>query len=702
MTNIRHTLFGMTFLLIAWVNLVTIVNPVLGALAALGFLWSLSMLLGSRFANDRSMLETFIIGLLCGLSLLMLGGSAIYYFGSVTTLSLSLLLVAVLAISSIASKKTTATPCCPPAHSTGSGHPEEFEGWEGGRTATAAIIVLLALAAWWSHILPIEVIDAIRSPWDAVDPRILIAIAIATLVLITMIGRSVSKLTTTLLILLFASSLTIAVLIYTNGYGFDPFIHRATIEHIAEHGTITPKPMYYIGQYALELIGALIFALPIKLIDSLLVPLAAAFLIPLSAAAAIRTLGSNWRMMLIALFLLPLGAFISTTPQSLAYILTACLVLTSLPLLMNKIESKPYLGFLAILTLAILITHPLAGIPAAFYFVLVFISRINATRAIRVTLTSIITILGALALPLIFVWQSRASNLDIQFSLTNLSWDQLNLTGFLNNQFSSWFDLLYLVIDNHLWIVLILAIIGVIFARIEKLPHGLCSGLYAAIASLVSYLILTLALQFEFLIEYERTNYADRLLTMAIIFLIPYVSIALSEIWARLKEKPASLRLAYVLIATIVSTGMIYGAYPRHDNYARSAGFNVAQADFDAVYAIEEYADNVDYIVLANQATSSAALEAYGFAHYYHGDIFYYPIPTGGAMYNYFLEMTDEEPTAEVMNQAMDYAGVELGFFVVSEYWWESDTIIEHAKNEAIDWFALGDGAVTVFVFEKE
>jgi len=675
----------MSSLVLALVNLVSIQNSVLGILCALGFLYSLAQLFGSRLANDRSRLETSIVGLLSGLSLLMIGGSAIYYFGTVTSVSLSFLLIIVLIIGSVVSMKTSTTnrPDIKPM-------------------ITSAIIVLLALAAWWSHILPIEVIDSIRSPWEVVDPRILIAIAIAILVLIVMIGRSTSKLTVALLIFLFASSLTIAVSIYANGYGFDPFIHRATIEHIAEHGTITPKPMYYIGQYALELIGALVFALPIKLMDGLLVPLAASILIPLSAVASIKSLGSNWRMMLVALFLLPLGAFISTTPQSLAYILTICLVLLSLPLLMNKIKSKPYLGFLGVLTLAILITHPLAGIPAAFYFALVFISRINTTRTIQTTLISITTILGALAIPLVFVWQSLGSNLNIQFSLANLSWDQLNLTSFLSNNFNSWFDGLYLVIDNQLWIVLILAILGIAFARMEKLPREIYVGLYAAAGSLVSYLILTLTLQFEFLIEYERTNYADRLLTMAIIFLIPYVGIALSEIWSLLKEKPASLRFAYVLIATIISTSMIYGAYPRHDNYARSAGFNVAQADYDAVYAINEYADGAEYIVLANQATSSAALESFGFAHYYKTDIFYYPIPTGGPMYNYFLEMTDEEPTAEVMDQAMNYAGVELGFFVVSDYWWESDIIIEHAKNEAIDWFALGDGAVTVFIFESD
>lgn len=685
MTNVRHTLFGMTALLIAWVNLITIAHPMIGLVALIGFFLNLAWLFGSRFAYKQTKIEQFTIGLLSSLALVMLGGSALYYFGSVTVLNLSILLVAILAVGSLVAQK--------PDFADINDHARHMLG--GG------VIILLALIAWWSHIWTIEIIDAIRSPWLMVDPSILLAMGIAVITLIALIGRSVSKATIALTILVFAGALSVAVVIYTNGYGFDPFIHRATIEHIAQYGTITPKPLYYIGQYAVELIGTLIFALPIKLMDSLLVLILASTLIPLSAFATIRSLGANWRMLLAALFLLPLNAFISTTPQSLAYILTICLVLLSLPLLVNRISSRSYLAFLAILTAAILITHPIAGIPAAFFFALIFINQIDTTPAIQAILSAATTILAAIALPTVFIFQSLGSNLDIQFSLTNLAWDQLHLMAFFGNHYNAWLDLFYLIIDNHVWIVLILAIIGVIFARHEQLPRGICVSLYVAIASIVSYLILTLTLQFEFLIEYERSNYADRLLTLTIIFLIPYVGIALCELWARLEHKSASLRFLFVFIVTIMSTAMIYGAYPRHDNYARSAGFNVAQADYDAVYAIEKYAGDQNYIVLANQATSSAALDSFGFAHYYKDDIFYYPIPTGGILYNYFLEMTDNEPTAEVMNQAMDYASVELGFLAVSNYWWESDRIIEHAKTEAIDWFALDDGAVTVFVFEK-
>lgn len=685
MTPIRPTMLGMTSLILAWANLSTLSNPILGTICAIGFLWAIARLFGSRFFPTGDYTQQMIIGLLSGLSFLMIGGSIIYYVGSVTSISLSIVLTIILLTATLSARKPASDADKPISKN----------------NIVLIIIILLCLATWWSVLWSIEVTDSIRSPWLIIDPKILIPLSIAILSAITLITRSISKISVALLTLIFASSLTMAVSIYSLGYGFDPFIHRATVEHIAQFGTISPKPFYYIGQYALELISMLVFALPLKLTDNILVPLTASLLIPWSTYASIKVLGQNWRMLLTSLLLLPLGIFISTTPQALAYIFTVCLVILAMPLLMNKIESKIYLGFLGLLTLAILITHPLAGIPAGFFFALIFISRINTTKTIEITLTAITSILAAMSLPLIFVWQSLGSGLDIKFSLTNLSWDQLQLTSFFSNNYNSWLDGLYLVIDNYLWIIITLSIIGIIFALKERLPRGIYIGLYAAIASLISYLILTLTLQFEFLIEYERTNYADRLLTMAVLFLVPYVGIALSEIWLRLSSRPKSLQIGFVILISIMATSIVYGAYPRYDNYARSAGFNIGQADVDAVYAINDYANNTPYIVLANQATSSAALEAFGFAHYYHEDIFYYPIPTGGELYNLYLEMTDNEPTAEVMNQAMDLAGVELGFFVVNEYWWDSERIIEHAKNEAIDWFALGEGSVTVFIFER-
>lgn len=107
------------------------------------------------------------------------------------------------------------------------------------------------------------------------------------------------------------------------------------------------------------------------------------------------------------------------------------------------------------------------------------------------------------------------------------------------------------------------------------------------------------------------------------------------------------------------------------------------------------------YIVLANQAVSAAALKTYGFETYFNGDVFYYPIPTGGAMYELYLKMVNLGPTHQRAVEAMDLAGVDTAYFVVNDYWFLADKIIENAKREADDWVVIDNGATTVFEFQR-
>jgi hypothetical protein len=644
------------------------------------------VLFGSRILKNRTAIEKLSIGLIISICAIMLGGSAIYYFGTVNELSLSILLVIILLVASLISEKN-----------------EKQENKIEKRKLILGFAFIVSMISWWIAILNTQTMESIRSLWLIVDPRILIATAIAIAIIIITIHSYSLKCATIMLIILLASVLSIAFWIFPLGYGFDPFIHTATVEHIAQFGTISPKPFYYIGQYALELVALICFSLPINIVDGLLSPMLASILIPLSIFIVIKYLGDNWKMSLISIFLLPLSVFVLTTPQSLAFILSTCLVILSLPVLLDKIRSKEYLVFLFIITLAILCTHPLAGIPMVLFYCLVF----ESTKKLNITLHKIIVITlslcSAIAVPLVFIAQSALPGLDIKISLTNILLEKLNVTGFFTNNYNAWLDGFYLVIDNYIWIIIALGVIGIYFAQKEKLNIAIYIYFYCALSSLVGFLILSLTLEFEFLIEYERSNYSDRLLTLFAIFVMPFVFITLSSIWSRIKNKNFSLKLAFVIIISLIGIAMIYGAYPRHDNYARSAGFNVSQADIDTVYAIDEYSNGLDYIVLANQAVSSAALKAFGFAKYYNKDIFYYPIPTGGKLYNYYLEMTGESgPDAQIIYDAMEYTGAETAFFVVNNYWWDSERIIEQSKSLANDWFALGDDEVTVFVFTKK
>lgn len=47
----------------------------------------------------------------------------------------------------------------------------------------------------------------------------------------------------------------------------------------------------------------------------------------------------------------------------------------------------------------------------------------------------------------------------------------------------------------------------------------------------------------------------------------------------------------------------------------------------------------------------------------------------------------------------MEYAGVEEAYFVVSNYWWKADQIIENAKLEADKWEKIDDGKAYIFKY---
>ncbi len=569
-----------------------------------------------------------------------------------------------------------------------------------GRASYAlAVIVVLALAAWWSAITPHAITEAVRSPWGIVPPFAVAALGVAFFALLVLLTNPPTRLAITLCAATLFSALAMAAVVYPLGLGFDPFLHRATMAHIAEFGTITPKPLYYIGEYALALAPHLLLGVPLALIDRLLLPLMAAVMLTGSAVMGLAPLAHRKSAIAVAaLLFLPLGAFITTTPQGIAYVLAASAVLLSFAAI-NRVV--PF-----VLAVAALLTHPFAGIPVVLYVVASAVVARAASPALRTAALVATLIAGVVAIPAVFALQAARSGLSLSFHPGNLfdisRWQELALGGFFANHFSFAYDALYLALDNLLWFTIAAAVVGSLALRHDaqrRANAALPAILAVAMAS--NFIALSILFDFDFLISYERSDYALRSLMMTHIFLLPLAGAGIASVAHRLREKPLVLRGAFLAALAVIGMGNVYGAYPRHDNYARSAGFNVSKADFDAVDAIDDKAEGEDYIVLSNQATAAAAVEAYGFKKYYHGDIFYYPIPTGGVMYQHFLTMVDEGPTRETMDAAMDVAGVNLGFFAVSDYWWQSEQLIENAKRIADDWFSVGDGSVTVFIFRQ-
>ena len=152
----------------------------------------------------------------------------------------------------------------------------------------AAYVILYLIS--FSYLFKYSTQESILSPWEILPKTFfLIFVLLNILLLIILLNKdnegnapfSFSP-TYRLTVLSLHSFLifSIALIVYKIGYGFDPFVHRASENALSDLGYILPKPLYYIGQYVLVVFYEKILFLKISLIDKLLTPLLAALTLP--------------------------------------------------------------------------------------------------------------------------------------------------------------------------------------------------------------------------------------------------------------------------------------------------------------------------------------------------------------------------------------------------------------------------------------
>ena len=554
-----------------------------------------------------------------------------------------------------------------------------------------------------------QVTTSIRSPWLAL-PEILFLLFFlsAGLFAASLFSRSHRNASLISFLLILAPILLIAAVLYPLGYGFDPFIHMAAIEHIAEFGTITPKTLYYIGEYALVITLHHGFHLPTELISQYLVPIFAIITLPISLFINLKAIVKKGSPIagLVAIFFIPLSSFVATTPQGLSNIWSLLVIFSTIPIVF--LEHKPHqFIFPIIAAIAAVFTHPLAGIPVVLYLIFLGLNSLlqsNApTKFIKIALNTLFFLIASVSIPVIFLVNAFLSGLPTEFRpgdllsvpLLNL----LGLQGYIGNRFDSFLDAAYLFGENRIILILFFVILGFIVLRkiSSKKTLYYVPALFSAILA-INYLLLSGAIEFSFLIDYERNNYADRLFELAIFFFIPYIAIIFMKWHGVLNKQVPWVRLVSIILVAAIVSAAAYMTYPRHDRYNISRGFNIGESDIRAVEYIHNANTHIDYIVLANQAVSAAAVHEYGFLHYFN-DIFYYPIPTGGALYEIYLDLVNDVPSQTKIEEAMDLAGVNRAYFVLNTYWFNADQIIENAQSHADDWVIIGENDVYIFEY---
>ncbi len=569
------------------------------------------------------------------------------------------------------------------------------------RLVAGLIIMATLLVPVWRAILANPITESTRSMWAIVPPTLLVPLSITALITFALTIRRQRKFLQLLALtaLLFTAT-SIASFAYTHGLGFDPFIHRASVAHIAEFGTITPKPLYYIGQYALELTAHLGFLQPILWVDKLLVPLLASLLLPATAYVGLTALTRRYAMFgALSIILAPIALFTITTPQSLGYLLFAGTLFLLMPNIVAK-RLTPISHWLFLpLTFATLLIHPIAGIASALAFSLILATTF-LTGMWRKIILFIIASTGVFLYPLSFFLQSLFAGLPISLQAPNI--------GLMFERIPSFLTTYHLPTDLVTFPAIIapaVAFIAYLIALVQLRSHNAHHRLVAlAIIPIILFLnyLLMQFVSFDFLIDYERANYTNRLLTLALLSTLPFVAITLMKLKERIGNAPPLYSSTILTVLAILFTSSTYSAYPHHDAYHYSRDYNTSSADIEAVTTIEAHANGTPYAVLANQMVSSASLHVYGFAHYYRDNTaFYYPIPTSEPLYQFYLDMVEDKPTRALALSAMDYMGVDRLYLVVNDYWWNARNTIEEARSVAETELLTENPHISIFVFSR-
>lgn len=593
---------------------------------------------------------------------------------------------------------------------------------------TAATVLLCVSAIIMLYFFYKSSDQALQSPWQVTNKKFFILFCSFFIAYSFLIYKKSSQNFTGFLALATASSA--ALLVYKLGYGFDTHVHEAALKEIASKGYIFPKTLYYTGMYAVEIVASKITAISPILIHRLLVPTAGALILALSAVK----FGNKF--LIPALILSPfLSSFVVSNPFNFSFLLLISQVMILFRYFThekyekhgNKTDrefnikpTKNIIIFGWILAFAIFLIHPLTGIVSILLQILFNIKRFLKTTA-AFGVAGILIIFAPVAAFL----ANEKSKTNAMPGLAELAQRFFEFDFFpilpkinLDNHFSFTLNAVYSWNEIIIPVYILLSVLGIIhyYRKCGKLD---CVKIFifTSICLILSSLLSIIFNRFPYVAVYESSDFPKRLLIMAFALMLPFYAKGLEETLNLFLNS----RKKIIAYSGIVATGLImaansYLSYPRTDRAYSSHLYSTSASDLNAAIEIQKYADKnaeypKNYAVLANQQTSAGALKIFGFGRTLEsdeGEIYFYSIPTGGKMYNYYLKILDslyaddQKIAKQYINEALSFANVEIVFFAINDYWWRDNMLIESAKKIAKDIITIDNNKINIFVFKTD
>ncbi len=585
-------------------------------------------------------------------------------------------------------------------------------------TGLALAAVAVALCVYAAALLSgAATADTIRTPWDAVPGAFFAVVFMAAALAVGLAVSGYAGEFAIVPLVAVGSVITLAAAaVYAVGFGFDQFIHQSAERAIFAVGVMTPKTVYYIGQYAVVTAIAKLLGGHVLEIDRYLVPVAFGAVLPL----AFRSLRQSFRwpprraaFAVSTLLVFPLAPFIVTTPQGLADVFALAGFFLALPVAVGQDGASPLPALL--LTAAAAAVHPLAGVPLAFFAAALLLSRTvrDWSPTPRRLAMFLLALSGALAVPALFIINSRLSaDAAVTLDRNALSdagtlFDALRSQAVITRRFLPLLDFTYAWQAVRGTALTAVGLLGIFLLR--RRSRDAVAYAVALFVFALDFVLLRTVVRFDFLVDNERAFYADRMRDLALLSVAPTVAYVAGLLAERLERRAAILRTGLVFLCAAVITASCYLAYPRRDKYESSRGWSTSAADVEAVQSITADAGGRTYAVLADQAVSAAAIREFGFRHYFMsrdperpGAVFYYPVPTGGPLYAAFEKMNASYGSRASALAAMDFLGTDVVYFVVNHYWSQAQKIIIGAGREADAKWVTSDGRDYVFKYLRK
>lgn len=538
---------------------------------------------------------------------------------------------------------------------------------------------------------------SINTPWKMISERFFLLYIFLTFLMLCILYFCKSRFALVLISIHFFFSYSIILIIYKLGFGYDPFLHQASEKLMSISGTFLPKPPYYIGQYSLVVILSKMFNVSIVLYDKLLIPLFSAILLPTAIFQAIKSsfkLKSNLIFIATFLFLLiPFSNFTYTTPQALANLLFLTLIFLSIIFISKKTIS---IYTLFLLATAICFIHPMSGIPAILFVLILFLLQKN-----KKSIAIIFSILSCFVLPIFFYLYTKINKLDIgQLDTTNHQnlLSSFNIFHIFWPKFINFFDMAYIYFYNFNIFILILALIAIAYLILQKNIKNYFIYMLMFFILIINYLLTIYFVCFPFI-----DVFSERIFSLAIYCLFPLVFISIVLFLKNIFISSKKFKIIILIFLSIFISISFYLSYPRADKYENYHGYSISSSHQKAIDLIEKNFGKFDYIVLSDQSIGANLIKDYGFRKYYK-DEFYYSLPTNikNNIYSNFLGIfQNNSDKKNIVFDAMQKTGVNNAFVVINSFWSVSSQTLDELKKSANNWTDIDSGKIYIFEYKK-